>query len=176
MATRIAKRLASVSGLEASVAGLKRLEVITGAASAPGATSARNFARKFVPAIRFSNPEASVVVAPPAADAKPRVVAAFEGGKTKEFDPSKARDAELFAHFLGIPWPPAGSAAASGATDSAAPAAAAADAAAPADPRLPLIASAVPPVVKGRGTTPKQKAVRRARSEKNKSKAGPGAQ
>lgn len=106
MASRIAKRIA-FRDVPAAIPQLARLELTLSSPKAAGAVGARRIQQILLPAIRYWNPEASVVVAPPpphvrkgkdgspAAAAEgaqlpvPKLVASFTDGKKREFDPAK---------------------------------------------------------------------------------------
>lgn len=149
MASRIAKRIA-FRDVPAVVPQLARLELTLSSPKAAGAVGARRIQQILLPAIRYWNPEASVIVAPPplhvrkgkdgssAAAAElpiPKLVASFTDGKKREFDPAKENPLSIIADLLALPRLPkpepaaaASDAAAAPSTDAAAAPAATASA------------------------------------------------
>jgi hypothetical protein len=85
--------------------GLKSLAVeVSASGSAPGNAAVRAFVRKYLPALSYASPAGQPLAASVrrAADGgRPRVVASFADGKTKEVAGEGATDEAIFAALTG---------------------------------------------------------------------------
>jgi hypothetical protein len=100
-------RQISFRELDGRVQGLSKLNVVLGASAEAGTANTRHFVRRFLPAIRYHNPEAVVTVVKKAEPGTKSLIEASFGANagSKVFDP-RAKDVEIFSELLGREAPP----------------------------------------------------------------------